>query len=90
MMSTGVRINGAHQRIADRRSMMASRFCARSGQPPGAYVFGVDITQGRYQRPSGPPTFLPGTGDAKDATVFELEPGDNRDLGSIRIRRPAP
>ena len=53
--------------------------------PPGRYVFGVNITKGRYKPPSAPATFLPGTAVAKDATVFELKPGDRTDLGVLRL-----
>jgi len=53
--------------------------------PPGAYVFGINITKGRYQPPSGTPTFLPGTAVGKQATVFSLKPGDQTDVGTIRL-----
>ena len=53
--------------------------------PPGAYIFGINITRGLYKPPSGPPTFLPGTAVAKEATVFNLKAGDKMDLGSIRL-----
>jgi hypothetical protein len=53
--------------------------------PPGRYVFGVNITKGRYKPPSAPATFLPGTAVAKDAAVFELKPGDRTDLGVLRL-----
>ena len=53
--------------------------------PPGAYVFGVDVTKGRYKPPSGPTTFLPGTAVVKDAAVFELKPGDRTDVGVLRL-----
>lgn len=53
--------------------------------PPGVYVFGVNVTKGRYKPPSGPATFLPGTAVAKDATVFDLKPGDRADVGVLRL-----
>ena len=53
--------------------------------PPGAYVFGVNVTKGRYKPPSGPATFLPGTAAVKDATVVELKPGDRTDVGALRL-----
>ena len=56
--------------------------------PPGAYVFGVNLTKGRYKPPSGPATFLPGTAAAKDAAVFELKAGDRTDLGVLRRDQP--
>ena len=52
--------------------------------PPGAYVFGVNLTKARYKPPSGAATFLPGMPVAKDAAVFELKPGDRTDLGVLR------
>ena len=51
----------------------------------GAYVFGVNVTKGRYRPPSGPTTFLPGTAVVKDAAVFDLKPGDRTDLGVLRL-----
>ena len=53
--------------------------------PPGAYVFGVNITKGRYKPPSGPSTFLPGTAVVKDAAVFELKPGVRANVGVLRL-----
>jgi hypothetical protein len=53
--------------------------------PPGTYVFGVNVTKGRYKPPSGPATFLPGTAAVKDAAVVELKPGDRTDVGVLRI-----
>ena len=53
--------------------------------PPGAYVFGVNVTKGRYKPPSGPTTFLPGTAAVKDAAVFELKPGERTDIGVLRL-----
>jgi hypothetical protein len=53
--------------------------------PPGAYVFGINITKGLYKPPSGRPTFLPGTAVATQATVFNLKPGDQTDVGTIRL-----
>jgi hypothetical protein len=53
--------------------------------PSGVYVFGVNVTKGRYKPPSGPATFLPGTTVARDATVFDLKPGDSTDLGVLRL-----
>ena len=37
--------------------------------PPGAYVFGVNVTKRRYKPPSAPMTFRPGTTAVKDAAV---------------------
>jgi hypothetical protein len=53
--------------------------------PPGAYVFGVNITKGQYKPPSGPATFLPGTSLAKEVAVFELKPGGTTDVGVLRL-----
>jgi hypothetical protein len=53
--------------------------------PPGRYVFGVNVTKGRYKPSTGPTTFLPGTAAANDAAVFELKPGDRTDLGVLRL-----
>jgi hypothetical protein len=53
--------------------------------PPGVYVFGVNVTKGRYKPPSGPPTFLPGTAAVKDAAVVELRPGERTDVGVLRL-----
>ena len=53
--------------------------------PPGAYVFGINITKGLFKPPSGRPTFHPGTAVAKEATVFNLEPGNKTDVGTIRL-----
>ena len=53
--------------------------------PPGAYVFGVNITEAQGGSPSGPPTFLPGVALARDAAVFHLKPGDQINLGVLRL-----
>jgi hypothetical protein len=53
--------------------------------PPGAYVFGVRITSELNASPSSSPTFLPGTGRADEATVFQLKTGDRTDVGTIRL-----
>jgi hypothetical protein len=53
--------------------------------PPGTYVFGVNVTKGRYKPSSGPTTFLPGTAAVKDAAVVELKPGDRADVGVLRL-----
>ena len=53
--------------------------------PPGVYVFGVNVTRGRYKQYMEPATFLPGTVAVKDAAVFELKPGDRTDLGVLRL-----
>jgi hypothetical protein len=53
--------------------------------PPGAYVFGINITKEQHRQPSGPATFLPGTAVAREATVIHLEPGDDKDVGTIRV-----
>lgn len=52
---------------------------------PRAYVFGVNLTKGRYKPPSGPARFLPGAVTAKGATVFELKAGDRTDLRVLRL-----
>lgn len=52
--------------------------------PPGAYVFGVNLTK-EYGRPRGQSVFLPGTPVPKEATVFELKPGDAKDVGMLRL-----
>ena len=53
--------------------------------PSGDYVFGVNVTKGRYKPPSGPATFLPGTAAVKDAAIFDLKPGDRTDVGVLRL-----
>ena len=53
--------------------------------PPGRYVFGIAITIGEYQKPSGPAIFLPGTLVSGEAKVFELKPGDTIDAGVLRL-----
>jgi hypothetical protein len=53
--------------------------------PPGAYVFGVNLTKRYGTPPPGPPTFLPGTAAVQDAAVIELKPGDRIDLGVLRL-----
>jgi hypothetical protein len=53
--------------------------------PPGIYVFGVNVTKGRYRAPSGPATFLPGTAAVKHAAVVELKPGERADVGVLRL-----
>ena len=53
--------------------------------PPGAYVFGVNVTKGRYKPQVGPTTFLPGTPVVTDAAVVELEAGIRSDLGVMRL-----
>ena len=52
-----------------------------------AYVFGVNVTKGRYKPPSGPSAFLPGTAAATDVAAFELKPGDRTDVGVLRLTR---
>lgn len=54
--------------------------------PPGAYVFGVNLTKEAYDRPRREASiFLPGTSVASEATVFELKAGDRTDLGTLRL-----
>ena len=53
--------------------------------PPGTYVFGVNLTKDPYGRPRNKSLFLPGTAVAKDATVFELKPGDTKEVGTLRM-----
>ncbi|HXW06711.1 MAG TPA: hypothetical protein VD833_15855 [Vicinamibacterales bacterium] len=53
--------------------------------PPGSYVFGVHLTSDAGRGPSGVPVFLPGTGNDREAAVFDLKPGERRDLGVLRL-----
>lgn len=54
--------------------------------PPGEYVFGVDIAKSPG-RPSAEGVFVPGTRRASEATVFQLKPGDRKDVGTLRLDR---
>ena len=56
--------------------------------PPGAYVFGLNLTTPAGGRRKGAPIFLPGTSNPRDATVIELTPGDRREIGVLRLSRP--
>ncbi len=58
------------------------------GLPPGAYVFGVNLTTPVRGRRKGARMFLPGTADPRDALVIELTPGDRREIGVLRLSRP--
>jgi hypothetical protein len=53
--------------------------------PPGTYVFGVNLTKDVTATPARPATFLPGTALARDAARIELKPGDNKDVGVVRL-----
>jgi hypothetical protein len=53
--------------------------------PPGAYVFGVNLTKRPGAAPPGRPTFFPGTGLVKEATPIDLKPGDRVDVGRLRL-----
>jgi hypothetical protein len=53
--------------------------------PPGEYVFGVNLTKGRWKPTTGQAMFLPGTPVAKEATIVELKPGDHKDVGALRL-----
>jgi hypothetical protein len=53
--------------------------------PPGAYVFGIDITRRVYPPSSGRQAYLPGTAVAREATVFNLKAGDKTDVGVMRL-----
>ncbi len=55
--------------------------------PPGRYVLGVNLTSPQVRPATGTPLFFPGTTSAQDATVFELTPGDRKDLGIVRLPR---
>lgn len=52
--------------------------------PPGAYVFGINLTKDPIGKPRGR-VFLPGTAVASDATVVELKPGDRKEVGELRL-----
>ena len=53
--------------------------------PPGAYVFGVNLTKNLNRAPAEPQVFLPGTTAARDAAVVELKAGDKTELGTLRL-----
>jgi hypothetical protein len=53
--------------------------------PPGTYVFGVNLTKDPGRPPTGSPTFVPGTSDAREAAVIELKAGDSKDVGVLRL-----
>ncbi len=56
--------------------------------PPGAYVFGVNLTRNPVTRGlNGPAIYLPGTRVASEAAVFELKAGDQKDIGTLRLTR---
>jgi Carboxypeptidase regulatory-like domain len=54
--------------------------------PPGAYVFGVNLTKQNYgQAAKAPAVYLPGTRTAAEATIIVLNPGDRKDVGALRL-----
>jgi hypothetical protein len=53
--------------------------------PPGAYVFGVNLTKFPRGPRKGIPLFLPGTRLASKATVIELRAGNRTDVGVLRL-----
>lgn len=53
--------------------------------PPGSYVFGIHLTKSPGIPRSGASVFLPGVTAAKDATVFELKPGDEVAVGVLKL-----
>ncbi len=53
--------------------------------PPGTYVFGVNLTREVRGPRSGAKVFLPGVSAARDATVIELQAGDERAVGVMRL-----
>ncbi len=56
-----------------------------TGLPPGAYVFGVNLTLDPAHRQHAPPMFLPGTAVAGEAAVIVLQPGDRKDAGVLSL-----
>lgn len=60
-----------------------------SDLPPGTYVFGINLTQEVAGAPRRSlPTFLPGAASVHGATVVELKPHDDKDVGILRLIRP--
>jgi hypothetical protein len=54
--------------------------------PPGDYVFGLNLTTRRATAAPGPALFFSGTTDPAAATVVVLKPGDEIELGELRMR----
>ena len=54
--------------------------------PSGSYVFGVNLTKRPGGAQGGTPVFLPGTRLAGEATVIDLQTGDRRDAGVLRLQ----
>jgi hypothetical protein len=48
--------------------------------PPGASVFGVNVTKDRWKPTIGRPT-----SDPKKSAVMEPKPGDRRNVGVLRL-----
>jgi hypothetical protein len=57
------------------------------GLPPGIYVFGINLTTPAFGPKAGAPVFLPGVGKAGDATVVELRPNEEKDVGVLKLPR---
>ena len=55
--------------------------------PPGSYVFGVNLTKRPGSPRGGVRVFLPGTSRPREATVVELNAGDRKDVGVLRVAR---
>jgi hypothetical protein len=53
--------------------------------PPGRYVFGLRLTKGYGHQPAGPPIFFPGTSTLDTALVVELKPGEQKEIGVLRL-----
>lgn len=53
--------------------------------PPGRYVVGVDLVRRMDAAEVFPTTFHPGTGDASQATIVQLEGGQERELGPMAL-----
>ena len=53
--------------------------------PPGSYVFGINLTKRPGAPPAGGRVFLPGTSRPREATVVELNAGDRKDVGALRL-----
>ena len=53
--------------------------------PSGSSVFGVNLTKRPANAQGGTPIFLPGTRLAGEATVVDLETGDRKDAGVLRL-----
>jgi hypothetical protein len=54
--------------------------------PPGAYVFGINLTKSRYGvQSAGPGIYLPGVRHVAEASVIELKAGDEGNVGVLRL-----